>query len=102
MEGGFRWKSDPLFGVGLPDDFSVDHLHAQYDLVSCPVLALTGGEVDTWSDLTPTQLEVRLSHLPTAQHHVVAGAGHYVHVEQPAAVLAHVEAFLGGPAGPAD
>ncbi len=94
VEGGYCWKSDPLFGVGLPGDFSLEHLHAQYDMVSCPVLALTGGEVDTWSDLSPAQLDERLSHLATAEHQVVAGAGHYVHVEQPAEVLASVEDFL--------
>jgi pimeloyl-ACP methyl ester carboxylesterase len=93
-EGGLVWKADPVFGVGLPAAFDLDALHAEHEVVTCPVLALTGAEHDTWSEMTPDEVDDRLTHLPTARHHVVDGAGHYVHLERPDAVVAEVAAFL--------
>ena len=94
VEGGFVWKVDPLFSVGLPDDFDIDHLHAEHALVRCPLLVLSGGEHDTWSELSPEATAERLASLGDVRHVVVAGAGHYVHVEQPDAVMAAITAFL--------
>ena len=93
-EGGFAWKFDPLFSVGLPGEFSHEHLLAEHELVECPVLVLTGSEHDTWSDLSEEEVAARLAGMRDARHHVVPGAGHYVHVEQPDAVFAHIETFL--------
>jgi pimeloyl-ACP methyl ester carboxylesterase len=104
VEGGFVWKADPLFPVGLPGSFSLDHLNAQHDMVTRPLLVLTGAEHDTWSELTGDELDDRLAHLPHARHEIVDGAGHYVHIEQPGAVLASIAAFLAevdGVPGPA-
>ena len=83
-----------MFSVGLPADFSHAHIEAEHALVRRPVLVLTGGEPDTWSDLSPEQVEQRLAHLAGVRHEVVDGAGHYVHVEQPDAVFAAIERFL--------
>jgi pimeloyl-ACP methyl ester carboxylesterase len=83
-----------LFGVGLPAAFDLDALHAEHEVVTRPVLALTGGEHDTWSEMTADEVEERLAHLPNARHRVVEGAGHYVHLERPDVVLAEVGAFL--------
>ena len=93
-EGGLVWKADPMFGVGLPAAFDLDALHAEHEVVTAPVLALTGAEHDTWSEMTTEEVEDRLSHLPDVRHHVVAGAGHYVHLEQPEAVVAEIAAFV--------
>lgn len=92
--GGWVWKADPLFGVGFPDEFHIDHLHAEHAEVTAPVLVLTGAEHDTWSDLSAGELEQRLEHVSDARHVVVGDAGHYIHVEQPDAVLAAIAAFL--------
>ena len=94
VDGGYVWKSDPMFSVGMPDDFSLDHLYAEFAATRCPVLVITGGEHDTWSDLTDEELDARLAHMPDVRHHVVEGAGHYVHIEQPDRVLSLIEAFL--------
>lgn len=94
-EGGYVWKHDRMFNIGLPGDFTIAHLNAEHALVRCPVLALTAGEHDTWSELTPAELQDRLDHLPGARHQVVEGAGHYLHLEQPEAVFATVAAFIG-------
>ena len=98
-EGGWTWKADPVFGVGLPADFDIDHLDAEHELVSVPVLVLTGTEHDTWSDLTDEEIAERVARMPGARHQVVDGAGHYLHVEAPDAVLAAVTAFLDEVAG---
>jgi pimeloyl-ACP methyl ester carboxylesterase len=93
-EGGYAWKADPMFSVGFPGDFGIDHLHAEHALVTGPVLVLTGGEKDTWSELSDEELADRLRHLPDVRHEVVADAGHYVHIEQPDVVLDAIERFV--------
>lgn len=94
-EGGYLWKFDPMFRVGLPSgDFSLEHLHAEHAMVECPVLVLTGSEHDTWSDLSDEALADRLTKLADARHEVVSGAGHYVHIEQPDAVLTAIAEFI--------
>lgn len=94
-DAGHVWKADPVFNVGLPGgDFSVAHLRAEYGAVRCPVLVITGGAHDTWSDLTPDEVAERVGWMPHARHVGVADAGHYVHLEQPDAVFAAVQGFL--------
>lgn len=93
-EGGWTWKHDRMFNIGLPSGFSIDHLNAEHALVRCPVLALTGAEHDTWSELAPADVAQRLSFIPDVRHREVEGAGHYLHIEQPDAVFAMVAEFL--------
>ena len=93
--GGFVWKSDPAMRVGGPGPFGEGVLRAQHGLTQCPVLALTGSEPDQWSDLTADAIAGRLAVMPRARHEVVPGAGHYVHIEQPEAVLGHLAGFVG-------
>jgi pimeloyl-ACP methyl ester carboxylesterase len=93
-EGGFRWKADPVFNVGFPGDWDPEGNVTESELVACPLLVLTGGEHDTWSDLTPDETAERLAAYRDVRHHVVEGAGHYVHIEQPEAVLDLVRAFI--------
>ena len=94
VEGGWVWKADPMFGVGIPSEFNVAMLEAEMREVRCPVLVLTGDQEDTWREHDDEELEVRASWL-SARHEVVRGTGHYVHIEDPDSVMAHVEAFVG-------
>jgi pimeloyl-ACP methyl ester carboxylesterase len=93
-EGGWTWKSDPMFRVGLPASFDIAYLNAQHDLIGCPVLALTGDQHDAWSELSPADVLSRLRHIRDSRHQVIAGAGHYVHIEQPDAVMDAITGFL--------
>jgi pimeloyl-ACP methyl ester carboxylesterase len=93
-DGGFEWKFDPLFNIGLGGPFTPEMLLAEYNAVRCPVLVLYGTEEDTWNDLTPEERSVRLAAISDARHHEVAGAGHYVHLEQPDAVVDHIRGFI--------
>ena len=93
-EGGYVWKTDPLFNLGIPDGFSLDDITASYPDVAAPVLALMSSEDDTWADLDEAEVERRIAFFPDARWKSVPGAGHYVHVEEPDFVLAETEAFL--------
>jgi len=93
-DGGFEWKFDPVFNTGVPGPFSPDLLLAQFRLLQCPVLLLTGSEPDTWNDLTPDERDERLATIPDSRHHEIADAGHYVHLEQPDPVMDHLRAFI--------
>lgn len=94
VDGGYTWKSDPMFRVGFPGDFDFAYLAAEFELLTLPLLALTGEEHDTWSELSDEHLAERLSFFPDARHRVIPGAGHYVHIEQPDAVVAAIAEFV--------
>ena len=93
--GGLIWKSDQHMRLGSPGPFSDESLRAQYERIRCPVLVLTGTEPDQWNDLPVAARDARLAAIPDVRHHQIAGAGHYVHIEQPDAVLALVAEFFG-------
>jgi pimeloyl-ACP methyl ester carboxylesterase len=94
VEGGFEWKSDPMFAISMPAPFDIDMLDAEQRAVRCPVLVLMGTEEDMWSDLPEIERERRIALMPDARLVNIGGAGHYVHLEQPAAVLDQIRTFL--------
>ena len=91
--GGYVWKADPMFGLGVPSEFNVELLAEEQSRVQCPVLVITGTEHDTWRDLTPEQEAERVGWL-RARHVTVPGTGHYVHLEDPEGTMAAIRAFL--------
>jgi len=94
-EGGWTWKADRFMGVGLPGPFDLAYLEAELEALRAPTLVLTGAEHDMWSEMSEPEVAERLTHLVTAEHSVIAGAGHYVHLEQPDAVMSAITEFLG-------
>jgi pimeloyl-ACP methyl ester carboxylesterase len=92
-DGGWVWKADPMFGLGVPSEFSIELLAEEQRRVQCPVLVLTGTEHDTWRDLTEAQEAERVEWL-RARHVTVPGTGHYVHLENPDATLRAIRAFI--------
>ena len=92
-DGGWVWKSDPMFGLGVPSEFSVELLAAEQQRVQCRVLVITGNEHDTWRDLTPEQEAERVGWL-RARHVIVPGTGHYVHLEDPDATMHAIRTFV--------
>ncbi len=91
--GGWVWKADPMFGIGVPSEFDVDLLAEEQRRVRCPTLVLTGTEHDTWRDLTPEQETERVGWIG-ARHVVIPGTGHYVHLEDPDATIDAIETFV--------
>jgi pimeloyl-ACP methyl ester carboxylesterase len=93
VEGGWVWKADPMFGIGVPSEFNEEMLEAEMRRVDCPVLVLTGDQEDAWRDLADAEVATRVSWLE-GRHEVVPGTGHYVHLEDPDATMEHVAPFL--------
>lgn len=93
VEGGWVWKADPMFGIGIPSEFNVAMLEAEMRQVQCPVLVLSGDQEDTWRDHDDAELEARSSWL-RARVEVVPGTGHYVHIEDPDTTVALIESFI--------
>jgi 3-oxoadipate enol-lactonase len=58
--------------------------------VRAPTLLLVGAQ----DEPTPAAMKAMAGALPDARFHQIDGAAHLVPVEQPAAVIAHLEAFL--------
>ncbi len=92
-DGGWVWKADPMFGLGVPSEFNVDLLAEQQRRVQCRVLVITGTEHDTWRDLTPEQEAERVGWL-RARHVTVPGTGHCVHLEDPHTTLTAIRSFV--------
>jgi pimeloyl-ACP methyl ester carboxylesterase len=92
-DGGYVWKADPMFGLGVPAEFNVELLREEQRRVQCPVLVITGTEHDTWRDLTPEQEAERVGWL-RARHVTVPGTGHYVHLEDPEGTMAALRGFF--------
>jgi pimeloyl-ACP methyl ester carboxylesterase len=87
-EGGrFGFKFDPRW-FGLPPRPRPDLAR-----VRCPTLVVRGSESPM---LTPEGADELLAELPDASAVVIGGAGHHVHLDQPAAFLAAVLPFLTG------
>ena len=95
VEGGRRWKWDTQFNVGMPDGFVPEISFAQFERVTVPVLALTGGEDDMWSEMSEDEIAYRMAKLPLGEHHVVPGGGHYLHLEVPEIAWNHIAEFIG-------
>ena len=54
-EGGWVWKADPMFGIGVPSEFNVEMLEAEMRRVRCPVLVLTGDRAGHLAGAHPTR-----------------------------------------------
>ncbi len=92
VAGGWTWATDPLFSLGFPGDFSPEMLLAQYEMIDGPVLVLTGTESDAWTGLAADEIDRRVKALG-AQHAIVEGTGHYIHIERPDSVIEAVARF---------
>lgn len=92
-EEGWTWKSDPLMGVGY-GPWRPDWIAPSYAFIPMPMLAIVGSEEDTWGPLPPSLLDQRLSYIPNLERCTIAGAGHFVHIEQPRATADVVLDFL--------
>jgi 2-hydroxymuconate-semialdehyde hydrolase len=66
-------------------------VHIDLARIGCPVLLLHGAQ----DRVAPVAVSQRLAEvLPDARLVVIEGAGHWIHVDQPAAFCEHVEIFL--------
>jgi len=86
-ERGWVWKVDLRagreFGPWRPDWVGPGWRHLRV-----PMLAVIGSEPDSWGPLPESIIGPRLANVPRLERATVAGAGHFVHVEQPDALAA--------------
>jgi pimeloyl-ACP methyl ester carboxylesterase len=92
--GGYVWKSDAVMRIGGPGLLGEESLRAGYRQIRCPVTVLIGEEPDTWSDLPRDVAEARVACFPHGTLTTVPGAGHYLHIERPDAVLAALDELV--------
>jgi pimeloyl-ACP methyl ester carboxylesterase len=92
VDGGLRWKHDPLHRTMGPYPFRVDVAAAFWARITAPVLYVDGDR----SSLRLSEAEVarRLAAFPAARRHTIADAGHALMRHQPAALIAVLRAVL--------
>jgi pimeloyl-ACP methyl ester carboxylesterase len=92
-ENGWRWKADPHAGQGF-GPWRPEWIGPGWRHLRAPLLAVIGSEPDTWGPLPEELIRERLSFVPNLERATVEGAGHFVHMEQPAATAEVLLAFL--------
>jgi pimeloyl-ACP methyl ester carboxylesterase len=93
VDGGVRFKHDPLHVTRGPYPFNLEYAQALWRNITCPTLLVEAAE-SRFMSLLGDRAE-RYGCVPHAQQHVIADADHMMHRHQPAAVAAALSAFLG-------
>jgi pimeloyl-ACP methyl ester carboxylesterase len=103
-EGGVCWKWDPRVNM-IWSTFSHDESEELYREITCPVLIITGEHsLDYWAenrvelagqdDLHSSELERRQNLFQHAEHHIISGAGHMIHYDEPEDLNGVIRDFL--------
>jgi pimeloyl-ACP methyl ester carboxylesterase len=90
---GWVWKVDPYAARGF-GPWRPEWIAPAWRGLAMPMLAIWGDQPDTWGLPDPWRSE-RLGYVPVLETAVVAGAGHFMHIEKPAETAAFVLDFLG-------
>jgi pimeloyl-ACP methyl ester carboxylesterase len=90
-DGSFSWKFDPCQRVSAPHRLWSDDHVALWSRIACPTLLLNAGE----SFLSASRAAGLDRYFPQARVETIAGAGHWLHHDRPAEVLAAIRGFLG-------
>ena len=90
VEGGFQWKFDNWARPGVRrDDVSYDEVRAFAAAIECPLLLIVGEDSGARAKM---QDEIR--HFPNGRAVVIADASHWVHHDQPEAVIREARAWF--------
>jgi pimeloyl-ACP methyl ester carboxylesterase len=92
-DGSFSWKYDPYQQARAPYRLSRDDYTALWSRISCPILLLCGSE----SFIPDPGKAGILRHFKQADQEIIAGAGHWLHHDEPRDVLAALRLFLDVP-----
>ncbi len=92
-ERGWEWKADLRVARGF-GPWRPHWVAAGWPTLRAPMLAIVGSEPDTWGPLPEPILAERLARVPRLHRATVAGAGHFVHMEQPARTASVLLDFL--------
>ena len=91
VEGGYVWKFDNWLHGRTSMEVRRDERQAFWAAITCPTLLFYGGE----SHIAHRASTEAVQHMANARAVTVPGAGHWVHHDQPAIVIAEMRAFLG-------
>jgi pimeloyl-ACP methyl ester carboxylesterase len=84
---GWVWKVDLRAARGF-GPWRPDWIGPAWASLRPPMLAIVGSEPDTWGPLPETVIGPRLANVPRLTRATIPGAGHFVHMEEPAATAA--------------
>jgi pimeloyl-ACP methyl ester carboxylesterase len=92
-DGTYSWKFDNYTHAWPPYGIPVDDICAIWSRITAPALIVTASEG------MPHRIghDGTLDHFARAEHVEIRDAGHWVHHDQPEAVLAAMRSFLGPP-----
>jgi len=93
-EDGWRWRADPLFSTGDFGPFKAAWIGPAWKHLRVPLLAVIGGVPDVWGPIPEDVLAGRLADVPLLERATVKGAGHFIHMEEPAETASLVLDFL--------
>ncbi len=91
---GWRWKSDPHIAGGSFGPFKPEWIAPGWRRLRAPLLAMIGSLPDTWGPLPEELLAGRLENVAHLDRVTVEGAGHFIHMQQPAAAAGLMLDFL--------
>jgi len=105
-DGSARLRADPRHKLPFPTVYRMDEVQAVWHCISAPVLWVVAAESDIpkWLNDHPegeagadnlAGVRRRFAHVPNGRLVTIADAGHMLHHDQPAAVAAAIESFLG-------
>ena len=84
---GWVWKVDLRAARGF-GPWRPDWIGPAWAALRPPMLAIVGSEPDTWGPLPEAIIGPRLANVPRLTRATIRGAGHFVHMEEPAATAA--------------
>lgn len=93
-DGRWRLHADPAHRRRMPYGFRATEAAAVWREVRCPVLCLDGARPPATSFIDADTLAERRACFTDLEHAVVPGCGHMLHVQDPTAVAARLQAFL--------
>jgi pimeloyl-ACP methyl ester carboxylesterase len=91
VAGGFIWKYDLWVNGRTSMELRRSELPAFWEAIECPVLLLVGSESHSRRRQHPAPEQ----HFQKSRTVEITGAGHWLHHDQPDAVLRELRAFLG-------
>jgi pimeloyl-ACP methyl ester carboxylesterase len=97
-DGRFEILGDPAHKLANPVLYRKDEVLECWKLIQAPLLWVQGDRTDTerwWGQrYTLAEFHERLAVVPQVEKHVLVGAGHMLHHDQPEALARRLEAFL--------
>jgi len=95
----YELLADPDHKRGTPVLYHVEDVLEIWKQISAPLLWVEGDQTDVgrwWGNrYTKEEFHQRLAVVPRVEKHVLAPAGHMLHHDQPEALAARLESFLG-------